>query len=63
MYPAIVIIIVCMQIGQEVYITRQERSNELDLTVIDITAMEDSVGTSLPTTSFSGKPSIMSSEP
>jgi len=63
MYPAIIIIIVCMQVGQEVYVTRHERSNELDLTVIDITVMEDSVGTSLPTTSFSGKPSIMSRSP
>lgn len=67
MYPAIIIVIVCTQIGQEVYTTRQERSNGIDLTTIHFTA-DDSLAlssSSQPTTSFADKltPSQMSPAP
>jgi len=69
MYPAIIIVIVCTQIGREVYTTRQEqdRSNGIDLTTIHFTA-DDSLAlssSSQPTTSFADKltPTQMSPAP
>ncbi|KAI0300045.1 hypothetical protein B0F90DRAFT_1726216, partial [Multifurca ochricompacta] len=42
MYPAIIIIIVCMQIGQEAYTTKLEPSN-VDLTTVRFPAGESTV--------------------
>ena len=57
MYPAIIIIIVCMQIGQDAYTTRPERTNRLDLTTIELpvgaTTFESSQFTT--STSYRGK--------
>jgi hypothetical protein len=62
MYPAIIIIIVCMQIGKEVFHTRQERSNGLDLTTFSFTAggISSDEGSRPTTTSWGGKMSTMS---
>jgi len=65
MYPAIIIIIVCMQIGQDAYTTRPERTNRLDLTTIELpvgaTTFESSQFTG--TSSYRGKISTMSQSP
>jgi len=64
MYPAVIITIVCMQIGQEVYDTRPGRSNGLDLTTIDFTTSGSPFDNSRPTTiSFGGKASTLASYP
>ncbi|KAI9447121.1 hypothetical protein F5148DRAFT_738015 [Russula earlei] len=64
MYPAIVIIIVCMQISQDVYNTRPELSNGLDLTTIHFTNAESPFDSSRPTTlSWGGKGSALSPSP
>jgi len=61
MYPAIIIIIVCMQIGQDAYTTKPERTNRVDLTTIELpagaTTFESSQFTS---SSYRGKTSMMS---
>jgi len=64
MYPAVIITIVCMQIGQEVYDTRPERSTRLDLTTIHFTSGGSPFDNSRPTTiSFGGKSSVLASYP
>ncbi|KAI0283202.1 hypothetical protein BC826DRAFT_229707 [Russula brevipes] len=55
MYPAVIIIIVCTQIGQEVYNTRQEHSNVLELTTIHFPVGHGTtVDSNPPTTSSYG---------
>jgi hypothetical protein len=50
MYPAVIIIIVCTQIGQEAYTVRQDRSNRLDLTTVEFPVIPGTFETSQFTT-------------
>ncbi|KAI0245815.1 hypothetical protein BJV78DRAFT_1365187 [Lactifluus subvellereus] len=54
MYPAVIIIIVCMQIGQEAYTTKPERSIVLDLTTVQLTIGDSTVDSSMPATVSGG---------
>jgi hypothetical protein len=61
MYPAVIIIIVCAQIGQEAYTARQERSHRYDLTTVEFPVIAGTFETSQFTTaSQRGKESTMS---
>lgn len=54
MYPAIIIIIACTQIGQEGYNTRQDVSGgDMNLTTIRFSAGENTADFALPTTTTS----------
>jgi hypothetical protein len=60
MYPAIIIIIVCMQIGQDAY-TRPERTNRMDLTTVELPVGATTFESSQFTSTYSrGKISTMS---
>ncbi|KAH9987243.1 hypothetical protein BJV74DRAFT_796576 [Russula compacta] len=64
MYPAVIIIIVCLQIGHEVYDTRPEHSNGLDLTTVHFPTGEVTVDDSrLTMPSYGGRVSSMSPPP
>lgn len=63
MYPAIIIIIVCTQIGQDAYTTRPERTNRLDLTTIELPVGATTFESSQFTASYRGKTPTMSQSP
>ncbi|KAF8466063.1 hypothetical protein DFH94DRAFT_781592 [Russula ochroleuca] len=70
MYPAVIVIIVCTQMGHEAYTVRQERSNRLDdLGGLDLTTVDLPIGAStfesgqFPSASYRGKESTMSRSP
>ncbi|KAI0245814.1 hypothetical protein BJV78DRAFT_1158349 [Lactifluus subvellereus] len=58
MYPATIIIIVCMQIGQDAYTTKPERSAALDLTTIRFPVGDSTVNSAMPTTVSDGGKSL-----
>ena len=58
MYPAVIIITVCMQIGQEAYITKPERSVAPDLTTVRLTMGDSTVDSSMPATVAEGSKTL-----
>jgi hypothetical protein len=70
MYPAVIVVIVCTQMGHEAYTVRHERSNRLDdLGGLDLTTVDLPVGAStfesgrFASASYRGKESSMSRTP
>lgn len=65
MYPVVIVIIVFPHIGREAYSNNgHERSNRLDLTVIDLSVGISTIESSqFPTSSSRGKVSTMSQSP
>ena len=54
-YPAIMIIIACTQVGQEGYNTRPDASGGLHLTTIHLSVGENTADINLPTVSTPGE--------
>lgn len=56
-YPALIIIIVCTQIGQDGDTTKPDRSEALDLTTIRLPIGDNTIDSQMPATSDEGKAS------
>jgi hypothetical protein len=64
MYPVVIVIIVFPHIGREAYSNGHERSNRLDLTIIDLSVGISTIESGqFPTSSSRGKVSTMSPSP
>ncbi|KAH9979583.1 hypothetical protein BGW80DRAFT_1279084 [Lactifluus volemus] len=62
-YPALIIIIVCMQIGQDAYTTKPDRSEALDLTTIRLPIGDNTFDSQMPAASDEGKASARFTSP